>query len=59
MRRGEKNKMGLSKEIVIRLEDGSELGILSDRHVFYDDYQGKGNDFLLIGGSCQGRPRKN
>jgi hypothetical protein len=39
--------MGLSKEIVIRLEDNSELGILNDRHVFYDDYQGKGNDFFI------------
>ena len=30
--------MGLSNEIIIRLKDGSELGIVSDRHVFYDDF---------------------
>ena len=39
--------MGLSNEIVIRLEDGSELGIVNDRHVFYDDYKGTGNDFFI------------
>ena len=39
--------MGLSNEIIIRLKDGSELGIVSDRHVFYDDYKGVGNDFFI------------
>lgn len=39
--------MGLSNEIVIRLKDGSELGIVDDRHVFFDDYKGKGNDFFI------------
>ena len=39
--------MGLSNEIVIRLKDGSELGIVNDRHVFYDDYKGAGNDFFI------------
>ena len=39
--------MGLSNEIVIRLKDGSELGIVNDHHVFYDDYKGTGNDFFI------------
>ena len=39
--------MGVSNEIVIRLRDGSELGIVNDRHVFYDDYKGIGNDFFI------------
>ena len=39
--------MGLSNEIVIRFGDGSELGIVNDHHVFYDDYKGAGNDFFI------------
>ena len=39
--------MGFSNEIVIRLKDGSELGIVDDHHVFYDDYKGAGNDFFI------------
>ena len=50
--------MGISKEIVIRLEDGSELGILNDRHVFYDDYKGKGNDFFINWRELPGEARE-
>ena len=39
--------MELSSDIVIRLKDGSELGIVHDRHIFYDDYKGTGNDFFI------------
>ena len=46
--------MGLSNEIVIRLKDGSELGIVNDHHVFYDDYKGVGNDFFINWGELSG-----
>ena len=46
--------MGLSNEIVIRLKDGSELGIVNDHHVFYDDYKGAGNDFFINWGELSG-----
>jgi len=39
--------MGVSSEIVIKLKNGSELGIVNDRHLFYDDYKGTGNDFFI------------
>lgn len=54
--------MGLSNEIVIRLKDGGELGIVSDRHVFYDDYKGTGNDFFInwreLSGEAQEKLKK-